>query len=165
MATSRPRPGFAISQRILLVFLFRINAVLLINARSWRYAKIYMGWKNHWVLLPARLCTRISDMTEFWWSGKKSRAIFDPANSGLSLLLSLMKVGRSGAICGSKKGEFIVFFHFSQRTCMKSHLFPVVFPKSAAKIQQSTLKEISNWEKRAESYGPISDKTNNQLEQ
>ena len=114
MATSRQRPGFAISQRILLVFLFQINAVLLINARLWWYAKIYMGRKNHWVLLLARLWTQISNMIEFWQSGKKSRAIFDPANSGLSFLLSLMKVGRSGLFVGQKRWVHCNFPFFTK---------------------------------------------------
>ena len=77
-------------------------------------------------------------------SEKKSRAIFYPANSGLSLLPSFLKVGGNGGVRRSKIGEFIVFFHFSQRTCMKSHLFHAIFPKSAANMQQSTFKKVRN---------------------
>ncbi len=43
-----------------------------------------------------------------------------------------------------KKGEFIVFFHFSHRTCMKSHLFHSVFLDSAVNKQKSILKEGEN---------------------
>ena len=144
MVTSRPRPRFAISQRILILFLPRMSAVLLTNARSWRYAPIHMGRKNPWVLLPERLWTQMSDITKFRRSRKTSRAIFYPADSCLSLLPSLLKAGGSGGVCRSKRGEFIVFLHFSRRTCMKSHLFHAIFPKSAANMQQSTLKEVRN---------------------
>ena len=144
MVTSRPRPRFAISQRILLLFLPRMSAVLLTNTRSRRYVLIHMGRKNHQVLVPERLWTQMSDITKFWRSRKTSRAIFYPADSCLSLHPSLLKAGGSGGVCRSKKGEFVVFFHFSQRTCMKSHLFHAIFHKSASIMQQSTLEEVSN---------------------
>ena len=121
-------------------FLPWISAIILITVRSWWYVHIWKGWKNHCVLPPVRWRAWISDFAEFQLSEEKSRAIFDPANSGQLLLPSLLKMGGSGGFV-RQKGEFIVFFHFSCQTCMKSHLFHAFSPKSAANMQQSTLKE------------------------
>ena len=137
------RPDSQYLSEYCFIFWSQISAVILMTARLWRHARIHMGRKNHWVLLPKRSWTQISDISEFWQSGKKSPAIFDPANSGQLLLPSLLKMGGSGGFI-RQKGEFIVFFHFSCQTCMKSHLFHAFSPKLAANMQQSTLKEKKN---------------------
>ena len=110
------------------IFWSQISAVILMTARLWRHARIHMGRKNHWVLLPKRLWTRISDTAESWRSGKKSRAIFDPANSGLSLLLSLLKVGGSGALCWSKKVSSLYFSIFCKELAWYLIFFLPSFP-------------------------------------
>ncbi len=43
-----------------------------------------------------------------------------------------------------QKVEFIIFFHFSHCTWMKSQHFHAIFPNSAANMQQSTVKEGGN---------------------
>ncbi len=78
---------------------------------------------------------------------EEEQSHFDPANSGQLLLPSLLKIGGSGGFVW-QKGEFIVFFHFSCQTCMKSHIFHAFTPKLAANMQQSTLKEKKNEGKR-----------------
>ena len=94
------------------VFWSQISAVILMTARLWRHDQIHMGRKNHWVLLPKRSWTQISDISEFWQSGKKSRAIFDPANSGQLLLPSLLKMGGSGGLYGKEVSSlYFSIFH------------------------------------------------------
>ncbi len=128
MVTSQPQPGFAISQQLLLLFWSRMSTIILINACSWCYAQINMGRKNHWVLLPERLWTQISDITKVRQSVNKSRAIFDLANSGLSLLPPLLKMGASGGICRSKKVSLLLFSIFHTELAWKPTYFVPSFP-------------------------------------
>ena len=170
MVTSQPGPGFAITQRILLLFFIpdkrrspHKRALMTICCDLHGKEKPLSSPSQEIVDSDFRhgriLAIREEEQGHFWpcqlWS--------------LTPSISL-EGGRKWGSLLVKKGEFIVFFHFLQRTCMISHLFPAVFPKSAANMQQSTLKEVSNWEKRAgekraENYRPISVKINNQLKQ
>ena len=170
MVTSQPGLGFAITQRILLLFFIpdkrrspHKRALMTICCDLHGKEKPLSSPSQEIVDSDFRhgriLAIREEEQGHFWpcqlWS--------------LTPSISL-EGGRKWGSLLVKKGEFLVFFHFLQRTCMISHLFPAVFPKSAANMQQSTLKEVSNWEKRAgekraESYGTISVKINNQLKQ
>ena len=62
-------------------------------------------------------------ISEFRCTGKKCRAIFDPANSGLSLPSSSLIVRGSECIC-----EFFVFCQFSHKISQNAHLFVSSFP-------------------------------------
>ena len=140
MVTSRPWTGFAISQRILLLFWSQMSDGFLITAHSWRYAHIHTGRKNQWVLLPERSRTRILDISKFWQSGEKSRAIFDPANYGLSLLPPHWRCEDVGGFVSQKIMSSLYFsiFHAELAWILTFH---AISPKLAAHMQQSTLTE------------------------
>ena len=52
---------------------------------------------------------------------------------------------RQGVYLGVKKGEFIVFAHFSHKKFAKESLFCAIFPDTATNMQQSTGKEEKSW--------------------
>ena len=88
-------------------FLPWISAIILITVRSCWYDQIWKGWKNHCVLPPVRWRAQISDFAEFQRSEEKSTVIFDPANSGLSILPPLLKVGEREPIWRQKKMSWL----------------------------------------------------------
>ncbi len=141
------------------LFLSWMSAINFITVDSCWYAQIWKGWKN---LPTERSRAQVSNISKFQLSVEKNMAIFF-LPTPVSHFFSSVENGKRRMYLHIKKGDFIVFFHFLRRTCVKSHLFHAIFPKSAANIQQSTLKEVHNWEKRAESYWPITNKSSNQL--
>lgn len=81
-------------------------------------------------LSPKRTWTHISDITEFQWSGKKSRVIFDIINSGLSLP-HFCWMWEEWSVFHIKRWVHYVFKFLSYRACISI----------APNMQQMTEKE------------------------
>ena len=103
------------------------------------YDQIWKGWKTTVFSLPRDDELGFPTSPNFNYLRRRAW----PANFGLPIRPPLLKVGERERIW-MQKVEFIIFFHFSHFTWMKSQHFHATFFNSAANMRQSTVKERGN---------------------